>query len=103
MKGAKKLRSLYATIVISKNISEIGEKEIQKIKYYKTKDELYGIQVVKNNELQYNEEKIDKIEHITEDENEINQILEILVNNLVTYNFEEIISDVLKSQIYFKS
>ena len=97
------MRSLYASIEISKNFTGIGKKVTQRIKYYKTKDILYGIQVVKNDELETRENDIDIIDQITDDENEINKILEVLVNNLVTYNFEEIISDVLKSQIYFKS
>ena len=93
------MKSLYACIEINRKINEIGSIVTERVKYYKTKDELYGIQVVKDNDLQNTEEKINNIEQITEDENEINKILDTLVNNMVMYNFEDIINDLVKNKI----
>lgn len=93
------MKSLYACIEINRKINEIGSIVTERVKYYKTKDELYGIQVVKDNDLQNKEEKINNIEQITEDENEINKILDTLVNNMVMYNFEDIINDLVKNKI----
>ena len=93
------MKSLYACIEINRKINEIGSIVTERVKYYKTKDELYGIQVVKDNDLQNKEEKINNIEQITEDENEINKILDTLVNNMVMYNFEDIINDLIKNKI----
>lgn len=93
------MKSLYACIEINRKINEIGSIATERIKYYKTKDELYGIQVIKDNNLQNKEEKINNIKAITEDENEINTILDTLVDNMVMYNFEDIISDLVKNKI----
>lgn len=93
------MKSLYACIEINRKINEIGSVVTERIKYYKTKDELYGIQVVKDNNLQSKEEKINNIEQITEDENEINTILDTLVSNMVMYNFEDIINDLVTNRI----
>ena len=93
------MKSLYACIEINRKINEKESVVTERVKYYKTKDELYGIQVVKDNDLQNKEEKINNIEQITEDENEINKILDTLVNNMVMYNFEDIINDLVKNKI----
>lgn len=93
------MKSLYACIEINRKINEIENIVTERVKYYKTKDELYGIQIVKDNDLQKKEEKVNSIEQITEDENEINKILDTLVNNMVMYNFEDIINDLVKNKI----
>ena len=93
------MKSLYACIEVNRKINEVGNIVTERVKYYKTKDELYGIQVVKDNDLQNKEEKVNNIEQITEDENEINKILDTLVNNMVMYNFEDIINDLVKNKI----
>lgn len=93
------MKSLYACIEINRKINEIENIVTERVKYYKTKDELYGIQIVKDNDLQNKEEKVNSIEQITEDENEINKILDTLVNNMVMYNFEDIINDLVKNKI----
>ena len=93
------MKSLYACIEINRKINEIENIVTERVKYYKTKDELYGIQIVKDNDLQNEEKKINNIEQITEDENEINKILDILVDNMVMYNFEDIINDLVKNKI----
>lgn len=93
------MKSLYACIEINRKINAIEGITTERVKYYKTKDELYGIQVVKDNDLQSKEKKVNNITQITEDENEINTILDTLVNNMVMYNFEDIISDLVKNKI----
>lgn len=94
------MKSLYACIEINRKLNKLGNTVTERVKYYKTKDELYGIQVVKDNDLQNKEKKVNNITQITEDENEINIILDTLVNNMVMYNFEDIISDLVKNKIY---
>lgn len=97
-KGEKgPMKSLYACIEINKNINETGDRVTEKIEYYKTKDELYGIEVVKENSLPCKE--ISDIAQITEDENEIDSILDKLVSNGVMCNFEDIVNDLMKNSI----
>lgn len=91
------MKSLYACIEINKNINESGDGLTEKIEYYKTKDELYGIEVVKENNLPCKE--ISDIAQITEDENEINSILDKLVSNGVMCNFEDIVNDLMKNRL----
>ena len=43
------MKSLYACIEINKKNNETEDGVTEKIQYYKTKDELYGIEVVKEN------------------------------------------------------
>lgn len=91
------MKSLYACIEINKNINEAGDGVTEKIEYYKTKDELYGIKVIKENNLPCKE--ISDITQITEDESEINSILDKLVSNGVMCNFEDIVNDLMKNRI----
>lgn len=74
----------------------------ERVRYYKTKDELYGIEVVKDNNLPNKEEKINDIAQITEDEKEIDTILDTLVSNGVMYNFEDIINDLIRNRLCSK-
>ena len=80
------MKSLYACIEINKKNNETEDGVTEKIQYYKTKDELYGIEVVKENNLPNKE--IKDITEITEDEEEINNILDKLVSR---FNGEEIL------------
>lgn len=91
------MKSLYACIEINKNINETGDSVTEKIEYYKTKDELYGIEVVKENNLPCKE--VSDITQITEDESEIDSILDKLVSNGVMCNFEDIVNDLVKNTI----
>lgn len=91
------MKILYACIEINKNINEAGDGVTEKIQYYKTKDELYGIEVIKENNLPCKE--ISDITQITEDESEINSILDKLVSNGVMCNFEDIVNDLMKNRI----
>lgn len=85
------MKSLYACIEINKK----GDSVTEKIEYYKTKDELYGIEVVKENNLPCKEIS----DQITEDENEIDSILDKLVSNGVMCNFEDIVNDLIRNRL----
>ncbi len=87
------MKSLYACIEINKK----GDSVTEKIEYYKTKDELYGIEVVKENSLPCKE--ISDIAQITEDESEIDSILDKLVSNGVMCNFEDIVNDLIRNRL----
>ena len=91
------MKSLYACIEINKKNNETGDGVTEKIQYNKTKDELYGIEVVKENNLPNKE--IKDITEITEDEEEINNILDKLVSNMVMCNFEDIVNDLVKTRL----
>ena len=91
------MKSLYACIEINKKNNETEDGVTEKIQYYKTKDEFYGIEVVKENNLPNKE--IKDITEITEDEEEINNILDKLVSNMVMCNFEDIVNDLVKTRL----
>lgn len=89
------MKNLYGTIMINKEITEKGQKIIENINYYKLKDEKYGIEIVRENE-QKNKVEIKGITNITEDEDAINHILNLLVNKEVMPSSEDIIEDLVK-------
>ena len=93
------MKSLYACIEINRKMNKVGNVVTERVKYYKTKDELYGIEVVKDNNLQNKQVNVQDILQITEDENEIDSILDTLVSNMVMYNFEDIINDLIKNRL----
>jgi hypothetical protein len=80
-------------------MNKVGNVVTERVKYYKTKDELYGIEVVKDNNLTDKEENVQDILQITEDEKEIDSILDTLVSNMVMYNFEDIINDLIRNRL----
>ena len=61
------MKSLYACIEINRKINKIGNVVTERVKYYKTKDELYGIEVVKDNNLTDKEVNVQDILQITEE------------------------------------
>lgn len=93
------MKSLYACIEINRKMNKVGNVVTERVKYYKTKDELYGIEVVKDNNLQGKEVNVQDILQITEDEKEIDSILDTLVSNMVMYNFEDIINDLIRNKL----
>ena len=92
------MKSLYACIEINRKINGEQDEVTEKIQYYKTKDELYGIEVVKENNMPRKE--VSDIVQITEDEKEIDIILDKLVSNMVMCNFEDIVNDLMKNSLY---
>ena len=93
------MKSLYACIEINRKMNKAGKVVTERVKYYKTKDELYGIEVVKDNNLPNKQVKVQDILQITEDEKEIDSILDTLVSNMVMYNFEDIINDLIINRL----
>ena len=91
------MKSLYACIEINKKVNDTEDDVIEKIEYYKTKDELYGIEIIKENNIPARE--INDITEITEDEKEIDNILDKLVSNVVMCNFEDIINDLVRNSV----
>lgn len=92
------MKSLYACIEINRKVEGKKDEVTEKIQYYKTKDELYGIEVVKENNMPIKE--ISDISQITGDEKEIDIILDKLVSNMVMCNFEDIVNDLMKNSLY---
>ena len=93
------MKSLYACIEINRKMNKVGNVVTERVKYYKTKDELYGIEIVKDNNLHDENVNVQDILQITEDEKEIDSILDTLVSNMVTYNFEDIINDLIINKL----
>ncbi len=102
------MKSFYGGIFIEKSkLKEVGIEYPVKLEYYKNinEDELlrkdntkYGISIVKTEYIPDNI-KIEKkeIEHISNDEREINKILDLLKRNEVTpIGIEDVITDLRK-------
>lgn len=88
------MKNLYGSISISKEMEQ-GNKEIyEKINYYKIKEEKYGFEI----EKKYDNDKIEKIHKIdvTDNENEINCILDALVYKGVMPCSDDIVEDLVK-------
>lgn len=88
------MKNLYGNISISKQIEQ-GNKEIyEKINYYKVKEEKYGIEI----EKKYDNDKVEKTNRIdiTDNENEINCILDTLVYKQVMPCDSDVIEDLVK-------
>lgn len=84
------MKNLYGTIMINKEITEKGQKIQEHINYYKICDKKYGFEIVKEND-----EKVEKI-NITDNEEAINHILNLLVNKEIMPNASDIIEDLVK-------
>lgn len=79
------MKKLYATVDINKQNST------SKIKYYETKKENYGIEIVR--EVGNKVSKIRTIDNITDKKRNINKILEVLTSQLVTPENAEYIEE----------
>ena len=60
------MKSLYAIIEINRKMNGAGKAVVERVKYYKTKDELYGIEIVKDNNLHDENVNVQDILQITE-------------------------------------
>jgi len=92
------MKKLYGSIEISKILKEGGKSIKEHINYYKLKNEKYGFEIVKRNDLKENIE-ITNINNITENEKKINNILDILVAKEIMPESEDIIEDLVKQYI----
>lgn len=91
------MRNLYGTINISKMLGDICI--LEEINYYKLKNRKYGLEIVKSNGT--NEEKIEvtNMQDITDNEEQIDQILKDLVIKEITPDSSDVIDDLLKIHV----
>ena len=86
------MKNFFGSIFINRDkLSEAGINYPIKVEYYKITDEekrenklIYGIQVIKTEYREKIGVEQNKMEHLTNDENEINQILGLIKENEVT-------------------
>lgn len=88
------MKKLYESISIDKRIQQCNEQICESINYYKLKNNKYGIEIEKKNENK-EIEKTNVID-ITDDEEKINNILNLLVCKQVMPSSEDIIEDLVK-------
>ena len=99
------MKNFFGSIFInSDKLSETGINYPIKVEYYKITDEekrenklIYGIQVIKTEYREKIGVEQNKMEHLTNDENEINQILGLIKENEVTpIGLEDVIIEIKK-------
>lgn len=90
------MKNLYGSIKISKQLGENNLCIEECINYYKLKNEKYGLEIVKKDDT--NEEKIEVTHRldVTDNEEKINQILNVLVIKEITPDLSDVIEDLLK-------
>ena len=88
------MRNLYGTIDISKVLGGICINE--RINYYKLKNSKYGLEIVKKDSIDQKEIEVTNMQDITDNEDQINRVLNILVRKEITNNAEDVIEDLLK-------
>lgn len=92
------MKKLYGTIIINKQIIE-KEKRIQEnINYYKLKNKMYGIEIVKQNEQKEKLEMANLL-NVTDNEEAINYILSLLIAKQIMPNEEDVIHDLVKQYV----
>lgn len=92
------MKKLYGTIIINKEIME-KEKRIQEnINYYKLKNKMYGIEIVKQNEQKEKVEMANLL-NVTDNEEAINYILSSLIAKQIMPNEEDVIHDLVKQYV----
>lgn len=97
-KGSVQMKKLYGTIIINKEIME-KEKRIQEnINYYKLKNKMYGIEIVKQNEQKEKVEMANLL-NVTDNEEAINYILSLLIAKQIMPNEEDVIHDLVKQYV----
>ena len=108
-RGGVKLKNFYGSIFISRDkLEEAGINYPIKVEYYKiteeekrktTNEAIYGVQIIKTEYRNKIGVEQNKLEHITNNESEINNILEKLKRNEVTpIGLEEVIIELEKTQ-----
>ena len=89
------MKKLYGTIMINKQIMDKQKSMNESINYYKLKDKKYGIEIVKENEV--NEKlEIANLMNVTDNEEAINYILSLLVNKEIMPKDEDVIDEIVK-------
>lgn len=81
--------------MINKQIMDKQKSIRESINYYKLKDKKYGIEIVKENEV--NEKlEIANITNVTDNEEAINYILSLLVKKEIMPKDEDVIDEIVK-------
>lgn len=107
------MKEFYGGIFIDKEtLTASGIEYPIKLEYYKTKNtnennkyqEMYGIQIIKTEYKKYVNVEEEKIEYVTENERDINDILKKFKENNVTpvsarYIIEDMLKDVQKIKL----
>ena len=89
------MKKLYGTIMINKQIMDRQKLVRESVNYYKLKDKKYGIEIVKENEV--NEKlEIANLMNVTDNEDAINYILSLLVNKEIMPKDEDVIDEIVK-------
>lgn len=89
------MKKLYGTIIINKQIFENKDKLQANISYYKLKNQKYGIEIVKENEEKSKVERAN-IVNITDNEDVINNLLNLLVKKEIKPTESDVIDDLVK-------
>ena len=92
------MKKLYGTIMIDKEITEKHKRMQESINYYLLKDEMYGIEIVKENE---EKEKLEiaNLMNVTDSEEAINYILSVLFKKEIMPNDSDVIDDIVKQYV----
>ena len=113
-KGGEEVKNFFGSIFINRDrLEEAGINYPIKVEYYKIINEeekmkqnklIYGIQVIKTEYRDKIGVEQEKIEHITNDENEIAQMLDIIKENEVTpIGLEDVILEIKSRQAIAKN
>lgn len=95
------MKKLYGKIIIEKQIME-KEKGVQEnINYYKLKNKKYGIEIVKENQEKQKLE-IANVSNLTDNEEAINYILNLLVRKQIMPSETDVIDDLVKRNYEIK-
>lgn len=89
------MKKLYGTIMINKQILDKQKMMQESISYYKLKDKKYGIEIVKENVERENLE-IANLINITDSEEAVNHILNMLVKKEIMPRDADVIDDIVK-------
>lgn len=111
--GGKLLKNFFGSIFINRDeLLEAGINYPIKVEYYKIIDEnkrekenklIYGIQIIKTEYRNKIGIEQNRIEHITNDENEITKMLNLIKDNGVTpIGLEDVIIEIKKMQVLEK-
>jgi hypothetical protein len=93
------MKNLYGSVTINKVILDAEQNVEECINYYKLKNRKYGLEIVKQNGT--NEEKVEitNIADITDNEEKINNVLNMLVAKEIMPSSSDIIEDLLKQYV----
>lgn len=89
------MKKLYGTIMIHKQIMDKQKRTEENINYYKLKNKMYGIEIVKENE---EKEKLEiaNLMNVTDSEEAINHVLSLLIKKRIMPDESDVIDDLVK-------